>query len=35
VDDYLTKGVGLKDLVQRIELILDRSGALVRNDTSG
>jgi DNA-binding response OmpR family regulator len=31
VDDYLTKGVGLKELVERIELILNRASSPVRN----
>ena len=35
VDDYLTKGVELKDLVERIELILDRSGSPARNYIGG
>ena len=35
VDDYLTKGVELKDLVERIELILDRASSPVRNYIGG
>ena len=33
VDDYLTKGVGLKELVDRVELIFGRASSPVRNNT--
>jgi DNA-binding response OmpR family regulator len=35
VDDYLTKGVALKELVDRIEITIGRVGSLVRNHTVG
>jgi DNA-binding response OmpR family regulator len=35
VDDYLTKGTGLKEFVERIELTLGRAGLPVRNQSVG
>jgi DNA-binding response OmpR family regulator len=35
VEDYLTKGTGLKEFVERIELTLGRAGLPVRNQTVG